>query len=84
MNCLYCNHKKINKHMCWNKHCSDFAVIRLLVETTTEVPCDKCDNLVDPTNMLCCNEKCMSYGDREDDYYEEDELIEELLEEDTD
>ena len=29
--------------------------------------------------MLCVNERCYSYGDREDDYALEDELIENIL-----
>ena len=29
--------------------------------------------------MLCIIETCHSYGDREDDYYEEDDLIEKLI-----
>ena len=78
--CIYCNQYKINKHMCWNRHCSDFGVIRLLVEVPEEeLSCDECGKWVDPISMLCINETCHSYGDREDDYYEEDDLIEKLI-----
>ena len=77
--CIYCKQYKINKHMCWNRHCLDFAVIRLLVEKPKELTCNQCEKWIDPISMLCVHERCLSYGDREDDYAEEDELIENIL-----
>ena len=66
--------------MCCNRHCSDFAVIRLLVEVPKEeLSCNECGKWIDSISMLCINETCHSYGDREDEYYEEDDLIEKLI-----
>ena len=62
--CIYCKQYKINKHMCWNRHCLDFAVIRLLVERPKELTCDECEKWIDPISMLCVNERCLSYSRR--------------------
>ena len=64
---------------CSNELCRDFGVIRVFITTPIVVSCDTCKNHINEITERCDNRMCDSYGEREDDYFDEDDMMMELL-----
>ena len=64
---------------CSNELCLDFGVIRILITTPILISCDTCKNSINENTAWCDNRICDSYGEREDDYFDEDDMMMELL-----
>ena len=69
----------ITKNLCWNENCLDFCVIRILVTQPIVLSCDNCKNYINENTAMCDNTTCDSYGEREDDYFDEGDMMMELL-----
>ena len=65
--------------LCWNEKCNDFGVIRIIVTIPMIISCDICQTPVNNITANCNNKMCYGYGEREDDYFDEDDMIMELI-----